>query len=353
MQKKTGSRKVGNAERSALLHILLPTVMVLLAASLGVVCLFNEQGSYLRNAYATLIVLLLSITLAGYIALRRDRYLLAAICTLAVGVVGPWGSLLLDPRIGIQDLFPLVYVTIPILMASIFLPLMGTIILTLGQLALLVVVAVSSPVFHHVNWPSLFAFVSIVSVLGIVMNHMNNLHMRQLQENAIHDYLTGLFNRRYLEQTLDHKILRGGKRELPLGLILFDIDHFKRYNDTHGHAAGDKVLQAIADMMFEQLDLSAIACRMGGDEFAVVLPEANEESTLKQAEALGARTKQLELFFEGKRLEAITISQGVAMFPRDGSHTAELLAHADSALFMSKQRGRNKVSLYHEEAPQS
>lgn len=346
MPRNDGMHENLTARRAALLRKLLPVVMGLLAISLVLVLLVNERGSSHRIAYGGLISALLIICGTGYVFLLAGKYLFAAICTIVVGIAGPWGSLLLDPRVGLQDLFPLVYVTVPVLLASTFLPLVPTVVLAIVQLVILVFVALQSPAFHHMNWASLFAYVTIVSVIGITMNHLNNIAMKQLQESAIHDYLTGLFNRRYFEQTLDHKISRGNRTTRTIGLITFDIDRFKQYNDTYGHAAGDEVLKAIGNLLFERLELTTIACRLGGDEFAIIIPGAGEDETCNIARELGTAIKTLPVIHRNQNLETVTISQGVAIFPRDGTHTAELLSHADVALLRSKQDGRDRVTCY-------
>ncbi len=337
------------AIRTKLLGIILPTVLLLLLASELIVLIVNPPRSYERTAYSLLIALLFILGSIGFVFLCMNRYKAATLLTIAIGVLGPWGSLVLDPNVGVQDLFPLVYVTVPVLLSSTFLTIGPTIVLAVLQLVGLVYVMLCSPVLHEVNWPSLIAYVCIVTVIGVMMNGINVMHMRKLQESAIHDFLTGLFNRRFMQEALDRKLLRGNRRAQTVGLIIFDIDRFKMCNDTHGHGAGDAVLQAIAEELFELLDLSSIACRIGGDEFAIIIPEASEESLSGNARLIGESLPRLQIHYQGKTLEPITISQGLAMFPRDGETATELMLHADSALMQAKREGRNRFVVYRNE----
>jgi diguanylate cyclase (GGDEF)-like protein len=171
-----------------------------------------------------------------------------------------------------------------------------------------------------------------------------NLRLREkLRLQSIRDALTGLYNRRYLDDILPREINRANRNEHPLSILLFDIDHFKDFNDTHGHNAGDFVLQNLAEMMLSIIRESDIACRYGGEEFMVILPNTSLEIAQKRAETLRQEISQNTLKFMDKLLGAITVSIGVAAYPQHGEQAGALIKSADEALYQAKQNGRNRV----------
>ena len=173
---------------------------------------------------------------------------------------------------------------------------------------------------------------------------LSNLKLRETLHNlSIRDPLTGLFNRRYLEETLEREIRRAVRKNHPLGLIMLDIDHFKPYNDAFGHQAGDVVLREVGKFLRNSTRSEDIACRFGGEEFLLVLPEASLETTLQRAEEIRGGIKHLDVEFAGKVLGEITISVGVSSYPQHGSTAEKLLACVDKALYQAKSLGRDNV----------
>ncbi len=166
----------------------------------------------------------------------------------------------------------------------------------------------------------------------------------RLREQSARDYLTGLFNRRYLEETLERELDRATRNHNPLGIIMLDVDDFKRFNDIHGHAAGDVILSKLGELLLGHFRVEDIPCRYGGDEFIVALPDASLEATIERAERLCEHAQHLNSQFEGQRLE-ITLSIGVAIFPKDGVTSAALLKAVDAALYRAKREGRNRVAV--------
>jgi diguanylate cyclase (GGDEF)-like protein/PAS domain S-box-containing protein len=164
-----------------------------------------------------------------------------------------------------------------------------------------------------------------------------------LREQSVRDHLTGLFNRRYMEETLERELLRASRKHLPLGVIMVDIDDFKRFNDIYGHAAGDAILQEVGNLLLEHVRGEDISCRYGGDEFIIVLPDASQQVTQKRAELLCENVQNFNVQFDGQTLEAITISLGVAVCPEDGSTITAILRAADDALYSAKREGRGRV----------
>jgi len=171
-----------------------------------------------------------------------------------------------------------------------------------------------------------------------------NIRLRDaLRTQSIKDPLTGLYNRRYLDETLEREIRRAGRSDLPVSVLMLDIDHFKRFNDTHGHDAGDAVLRETSNFLSAGIRAEDFACRYGGEEFVVVLPTATVQVAQARAERLRLRLRELSVMHQGHPLERVTASIGVAEFPRHGLTAKDLLSAADAALYQAKRRGRNMV----------
>ena len=164
-----------------------------------------------------------------------------------------------------------------------------------------------------------------------------------LREQSVRDHLTGLFNRRYMEETLERELLRASRKQLYLGVIMLDVDNFKGINDTFGHAAGDIILQELGNLLLEHIRGEDIASRYGGDEFIIVLPDAPREVTRVRAELIRQNAHLIHFPFEKQIPGPVTLSIGVAAFPEDGSTSAEILKAADIALYRAKDEGRDRV----------
>lgn len=164
-----------------------------------------------------------------------------------------------------------------------------------------------------------------------------------LREQSVRDHLTSLFNRRYMEETLERELLRAIRKQLSLGIIMLDVDDFKQFNDIWGHAAGDKVLRELGRLLLRQVRGEDIPCRYGGDEFILILPDASREVTRERAELICEHSKQFHLQFEGENLAAITLSLGVAVFPDHGVTSTKILRTVDAALYRAKHEGGGRV----------
>lgn len=167
--------------------------------------------------------------------------------------------------------------------------------------------------------------------------------LRETRELAITDPLTGLHNRRYLWELLGRELLKARRNRAPVAAILADIDHFKRFNDTWGHEAGDLVLKRVADVIREHVRGSDIGCRYGGEELAVILPNATLEVAVERAEKIRLGIAALRLDHDGRPLKAITASFGVAIYPLHAGDAEALLRAADEALYEAKKAGRNRM----------
>jgi diguanylate cyclase (GGDEF)-like protein/PAS domain S-box-containing protein len=186
-----------------------------------------------------------------------------------------------------------------------------------------------------------------VTVTEAIKLSLSNLKLREkLREQAIRDPLTGLFNRRFLEETLSREVYRAQRRKSALCVVLLDLDDFKRFNDTFGHAAGDSLLRELGRVLGEKLRKSDISCRYGGDEFVLVLPDSSLVDTQKRVEETCVLAKELQIQHGGSLLGTMTLSAGVAQAGVHGSNPSELLRAADNALYAAKQAGGDRVVIY-------
>ncbi|HZX33306.1 MAG TPA: diguanylate cyclase [Rhodocyclaceae bacterium] len=165
-----------------------------------------------------------------------------------------------------------------------------------------------------------------------------------LQEQAIRDSLTGLFNRRYLDETLEREVARSRREGSPLSLVLMDIDHFKRINDTYGHHAGDLALKAVADLLLSDVRAEDVVCRYGGEEFLILLPGMPVASAIERAEGWCRLIAGASLDHDGVELR-LTASFGVAAYPEHARIPDQLTQCADRALYQAKREGRNRVAV--------
>ena len=174
--------------------------------------------------------------------------------------------------------------------------------------------------------------------------------LRELGEQVITDPLTRLNNRRYLWDFLGRDLIRARRAVLPVAAILFDIDHFKRFNDTWGHEAGDLVLKSVAEVIRQNVRGSDIACRYGGEEFIIVLSEATRTVAVQRAETLRRDIERMDIVLGDKPLDRVTASFGVALYPTHADNAEALVRAADDALYQAKENGRNRVQVF-EAAP--
>jgi diguanylate cyclase (GGDEF)-like protein len=173
----------------------------------------------------------------------------------------------------------------------------------------------------------------------------------RLHDRAVRDALTGLHNRGYLEESLDREESRARRSNQSLGVMMIDIDHFKRCNDMFGHAAGDAVLRAVAQHMLSLARGEDILCRYGGEEFLLLMAHASPATMLERAEKLCLGVRNLEIECDGRRVGPVTLSVGIAMFPDHGESGQAVLQAADTALYRAKAAGRNCVVMANEVTP--
>jgi diguanylate cyclase (GGDEF)-like protein/PAS domain S-box-containing protein len=173
-----------------------------------------------------------------------------------------------------------------------------------------------------------------------------NLRLQErLRGQSIRDPLTGLFNRRYMEESLEREMRRAGRGRHPVGILMLDIDHFKGFNDTYGHEAGDALLREVGAILQRSIRGEDIACRFGGEEFALIMPEASLLDSAQRAEQLREAIRGLNIHHRRQPLGQVTISVGVAIYPDHGPTGDAVLRAADAALYQAKARGRDRVAI--------
>ncbi|HUP96662.1 MAG TPA: CHASE domain-containing protein [Usitatibacter sp.] len=184
----------------------------------------------------------------------------------------------------------------------------------------------------------LLGSVVVFMLIVALVDAWNKAHVLSMR-----DPLTGLWNRRYLDETMSRELPRARRLNQGIGAIILDLDHFKQLNDTFGHDAGDFVLERVGELLRHATRGSDMPCRFGGEEFGVILPGASLESTRNKAEAIRAAFAAMSLDFEGAPLGALTLSAGVAALPAGKQDWGQVMRLADKALYTAKEAGRNRV----------
>jgi diguanylate cyclase (GGDEF)-like protein len=185
--------------------------------------------------------------------------------------------------------------------------------------------------------------VSVAEHIGLALT---NIRIRgSLRDQSIRDPLTGLFNRRYLEETLEREISRSARSSKPIGLMMVDIDNFKQFNDRFGHSGGDALIRELGSLLESLTRVEDAACRYGGDEFVVLLPESPPDVTLLRAEEIRQAAYRLNVNHDGSILDAFTLTIGVAAYPDHGADAAGLVHAADAAMYRAKHAGGDMVGV--------
>jgi diguanylate cyclase (GGDEF)-like protein/PAS domain S-box-containing protein len=166
----------------------------------------------------------------------------------------------------------------------------------------------------------------------------------KLASQSVRDPLTGLFNRRYMMESLQREILRAERKNTTIGIVMADIDHFKQFNDKYGHAAGDELLMHVGNFLKSKIRRADVACRYGGEEFILFLPESSLDDTYQRMEEILEGVQSLVAYQHGSRLASITLSLGIAVYPDHGRDAETLLKVADTAMYRAKQAGRNRIA---------
>ncbi|MEZ9872609.1 MULTISPECIES: sensor domain-containing diguanylate cyclase [Vibrio] len=187
---------------------------------------------------------------------------------------------------------------------------------------------------------------SVSEHLGLALANLSL--QEKLRSQALSDPLTGLFNRRFFEQKLEEHSMNSATSEQPLSLLMLDLDHFKRFNDNFGHDAGDFVLKEISALLKQSVSEDEVACRLGGEELAVLLPHYSMQEATEFGQTLCDAVRSMHLEHKGLSLGQLGVSIGVATYPKPASDTESLVKMADNALYMAKDMGRSRVVNYDE-----
>jgi len=184
----------------------------------------------------------------------------------------------------------------------------------------------------------------LVQLTGMAVATLNL--RTKLENQSIRDSLTGLFNRHFMQISLERELARASRRKQLLAVYMLDLDHFKRFNDSYGHGAGDAVLKAVSQIFCNSVRTEDIACRYGGEEFTIILPDVTRQAAYDRAESIRRAVGSLRVPLRDETLADFSVSIGVALYPNDGESAEVLLSRADQALYRAKRSGRNQVVIY-------
>jgi diguanylate cyclase (GGDEF)-like protein len=344
--------------RSRLLAWTILMLLFTMVLVLVITLLFERSSPDRRLLYVTIPVTYALLLAFGFILNRKRICRVAALFTVLGGTAAIWASILLDQQIyqG-PDIVPLFYIALTILLASFLLNSWETSLMAVAQIAGLILLLQQRNAWAELNWQSLLTFMVIVTVLSQGISHVMQADLRQivgqnrtlleseaaLKDLAIRDSLTRLYNRHYLEETLPREISRVARRHSTLGIIMIDVDFFKTINDQHGHAVGDEFLKAVGSILSGKIRDSDIACRYGGDEYVLIMPDASLHATSERADSIRESARDWQIKIGDITITNPSLSCGVAIYPEHGLTGAAVLKAADDALYQAKRNGRNRT----------
>lgn len=342
------------SRKAYILLVVQATLLALLCAINVFVCVVQTDTMVF---YLTLISGLALVNVAALVLNLSGRYTPSAWLTMITAVVGPWCSLLLDSHVAGGDYMPIVYIAVSIQLCAILLSVRATGFIAGIQLAGLTLFLIFTPALHRINWPSLAVFVVFMAALGSISSYISRRQVEQierqrnrlldneaqLKELSVRDSLTGLYNRRYMEERLAKEIARSLRDGHSLGVVMVDVDEFKSINDTYGHAPGDQVLGEVAEVLRTGIRKTDFACRFGGDEFVLILPDCPLKDCVARAEAICAKVEAMPFMFDELEIGNVSLSLGVAALPEHGVTAEALMKAADDAMYAAKSKGKNCV----------
>jgi len=335
--------------------LLLLIVLGLLSMTLSLFGVYTEPGEQKKagSIYDWITLPTLLVLAVAYGLSRGTHYPVAALLTVGIVMSATFAAVIINPR----EFRIIFFLILGGLVASLFLSARVTAMIFLATFTGILLLPKLAVGISTSNNNSALFFVLTVGGLVVMAASLRQSYLEQidwqtqqliesearLRELSIRDPLTGLFNRRHLEEVLALEMVRAVRKQYPIGIIMADIDHFKKFNDAHGHAAGDAVLIQVGNFLRAHIRSSDVTCRYGGEEFILILPEASQQIALTRAEQIRVGAGLLQLQHEGLVLEAITFSLGIAIFPEHGSTIDAILGAADNALYRAKREGRDQV----------
>lgn len=334
-----------------LYYIQLSLACFLLVALAVVVTLTPGQT---RTPYALITGGALAV-LASSIALSLRGYHQTAFwSTAALMFAAPWASILYEFIRHSGDFVPMIYLIIPIQIMAMFVKIRPMYWVAALQTILLAVLVLVDPHRVSYNWPSVICFIFAASMLGTITSYVlrrqydrlirsrNDLvrSEQRMRDISIRDPLTGLFNRRHMDEAFTELFERASPM---FSLLMVDVDHFKDINDTYGHSCGDEIIQKVAAILTTAIRKYDVACRYGGDEFLLILSDCDSENALIKAQKIKKEIENVVVDPESDVESPLTASIGVAQCPRNGDSRDAILKAVDDALYTAKQGGRNQV----------
>jgi diguanylate cyclase (GGDEF)-like protein len=331
-------------------------VFVLLMSTTSVLVILFDNSDR-RVLYLSLDICLLTILVTALILNLQGKYKVSAWLTIIAMILGPWVSILLDETVIKGDFVPLIFIALSIQLCSILLSEGATIFIAAFQLCSYIPLVLLNPNLMVFNWASLIIFFFFTTALGVVASFVTRKQMEQIERDkseiqkdkiqlrilSERDSLTGLYNRGYMKETLEREISRAIRKNQDLGVVMVDIDYFKNINDTFGHAMGDYVICGVADILNNSIRKSDVACRFGGDEFILILPECSLIKTKEIVETIREAIKNNIFCYGERHLRNLSLSFGIAVAPENGLYAEEILKVADDTLYAEKKEGRTEL----------
>jgi diguanylate cyclase (GGDEF)-like protein len=329
-------------------------VVAALISSLVLVHLlfFSPIPSPIKGRYIVMIATEITILLLSIFLYAKGRLVLSSYLLILFSLAGPWWVVLIDKTVASGNLIPLAYISIPILISSFFSPIWITILIGFVQSLGMLLFIISRGFDLRMGGGSLLFFGAYIFAASVLINIQNrrNRHtiakqLELLKEYAIRDPLTGLYNRRFPLEFLQNELERLKREKGTLSIVIFDIDNFKYFNDTYGHYYGDEILITISNLIVENFRKSDIICRWGGDEFLIAMNDVEPleaSSKIKNLQELIGRLRSKDSCDMSIQ---VTISVGIAAYPRNGETVHDLLKVADEALYQAKEKGKNSIVL--------
>ena len=342
IQQFKGKHKMTN-QRSAMTLLAIQGALLVVLLTFVLILVFSVDDAR-HQFYLPVVCFLFVILLSAVFLNIKGKYRISTLITVVSVIVTPWISILFDPLVQNGDLVPVLYVGLSVQGCAILLKEKWIIWISIAEMIGVLTILQSMSKTTGFNWLSLFAFIVATSAIAVSYGHTNRKQLEQIHDLSIRDSLTGLYNRRYMEETFDREIERIMRKERKISVIMTDVDCFKSINDSYGHVVGDLVLAHIAQILKNNTRSSDIVCRYGGDEFILILPECSKAEAISRSETIRTLVAQSNLEFDEKRIHKITLSFGISELPENGTNRIDLIRAADKALYLSKQSGRDRIS---------